>query len=78
MAAKGSKTCDKAFSIVWNANRRLFDIERDGKPTRNFEKDRNTAIGIARRVAQFETREGRNAMVYGTNADGKRVVVWST
>ena len=77
MAAKGSKTYEVVFSIVWNASRRTFDIERDGKPTGSFAKDRNTAIGLAGRAAQFETREGRTAVVYGTNADGKRVVVWS-
>jgi hypothetical protein len=74
---KRGKIYDVEFSIVWNATRRTFDIERDGKATAQFARDKNTAIGIASRGAQFESREGKTACVYSTNADGKLIVVWS-
>jgi hypothetical protein len=76
MATKG-KIYDVEFSIVWNATRRTFDIERDGKVTGQFGKDKSTAIGLASRGAQFENREGKTAVVYSTNSDGKRIVEWS-
>ena len=65
------------FPIVWNATRRTFDIERDGKPTGGFAKDKQTAVGLACRAAQFENREGKTVVVYSTNSDGKTIVEWS-
>lgn len=75
--AKWGKIYDIEFSIVWNATRRSFDIERDGKYTGSFAKDKNTAVGLATRAAHFDNREGKTCVVYTTNADGKLVVEWS-
>lgn len=77
MATKRRKIYDVEFSIVWNAPRRTFDIERDGESTGSFARDKNTAIGLASRAAQFDNREGKTAVVYSTNADGKLIVEWS-
>jgi hypothetical protein len=77
MSTKRGNVYDVEFAIVWNPTRRTFDIERDGKPTGSFARDKGTAIGLACRAAQFENRENRTAAVYTTNADGKHVVEWS-
>jgi hypothetical protein len=77
MAAKRGRVYDVEFSIIWNAARRTFDIEQDGKPTGSFARDKSTAIGLASRAAQFENRDGRAAVVYMKNADGKMIVEWS-
>ena len=74
---KRSKIYDVEFHVVWNASRRTFDVEQDGKPTGSFAQDKSTAIGLASRAAQFENREGRTAAVYAKNTDGKIVVEWS-
>jgi hypothetical protein len=71
------KIYDVEFAIVWNPARRTFDIERDGKPAGNFARDKNTAIGLASRAAQFDNREGKTAVVYTTDAEGKQIVEWS-
>ncbi len=76
-AIKRGKIYDVEFFIVWNAARRTFAVERDGVPTGSFARDKNTAIDLARRAAQFENRDGQTAAVYSTNADGKLVVEWS-
>jgi hypothetical protein len=77
MPPSRGKIYDVEFSIVWNPTRRTFDIERDGKATGQFARDKSTAIGLASRGAQFENREGKTAVVYSTNADGKLIVEWS-
>jgi hypothetical protein len=77
MAAFRGKIYDVEFFIFWNAERRTFDVERNGVPTGSFAKDKKTAIELAARAAQFENREGKTAVVYSTNADGKLIVEWS-
>lgn len=77
MPTRRGKIYDVEFSILWNATRRTFDIERDGKPTGSSAKDKNSAIDLASRAARFENREGKTAVVYSTNADGKLIVEWS-
>jgi hypothetical protein len=77
MPTSRGKIYNVEFSIVWNATRRTFDIERDGKATEQFARDKITAIRLASRGAQFENREGKTAVVYSTNADGKLIVEWS-
>jgi hypothetical protein len=77
MAEKRGKKHDVEFLIVWNAQRRTFDVERNGIATASFARDKNTAIGLVARGAQFDNREGKTAVVYSTNADGNLIVEWS-
>jgi hypothetical protein len=77
MPTSRGKIYDVGFSIVWNSVRRTFDIHRNGKDAGQFARDKRTAIGLASHGAQFENREGKIAVVYSTNGDGKLIVEWS-
>jgi hypothetical protein len=46
-------------------------------PTGRFHADKAEAIKFARRMAQFENREGKTAVVYSFNTDRNQMVEWS-
>jgi hypothetical protein len=76
MASRPSRTTIE-FQIVWNETRRSWDVHRKKVPTGGFAFDRNTAIGLATKAAQFEAIEGIKTMVT-SNLNGKRKAEWSS
>lgn len=67
---------DHQFSVVWNQERRRFDIFRDAMRTASFARDRSTAVGIAIREAQQEARLTGKTLAVSSVRDGKRIVEW--
>lgn len=71
------KIYDVEFLVIWNQPRKAFGIERAGAPTGRFHADKAEAVKLAIQAAQFENREGKTAVVYSFNSDGKQIVNWS-
>jgi hypothetical protein len=73
-----AKEYDIKFYVVWNQDRRAFDVKRDGVPTGHFAKDKSTAIDLAIAKAQLLTSQGSSACVYAYSQHGNRVVQWES
>jgi hypothetical protein len=65
------------FEVVWNETRRSWDVHRENVPTGGFAFDRDTAIGLATKAAQFEAIDGIKTIVIST-LNGKRKPEWSS
>ena len=68
---------DHEYFVLWNTERRSFDIDCDGRSTSQFAYDKSTAIGIAIREAQNDARLGLRAVVKSINNGAVRVE-WSS
>ena len=68
---------DIAYQVLWNEQRRAFDIQRAGIVTGGSSKDKSTAIGMAIRSAQDDAKDGRKVVVY-PRLDGQPNVEWSS
>jgi hypothetical protein len=68
---------DVEYAVIWNQNRMAFGIERGGAPTGRFAPDKASAVMLATKAAQFETRDGKTAVVYSFNSEQKQIVEWS-
>jgi hypothetical protein len=73
-----SKDYDVKFYVMWNQDRRLFDIRRDGVATGGFARDKITAIGLAIADARRASAQGNSACVVAYSQHGNRVVEWES
>ena len=71
------KLIDVAYQVLWNAERRTFDVDRAGAPTGSFARDRATAIGLAIRDAEKDAQQGLKVVVY-SRLDGRQNIEWSS
>ena len=69
-----SKRVTREYRVVPHGER--WDVERDGKATRSFAYDVNTAIGLATAEAQRDVRSGADASVRVEENDGTSRQVW--
>jgi hypothetical protein len=71
------KQIDLAYQVIWNPERKTFDIFRAGASTGSFACDRSTAIGLAIRDAQKDAQQGLKVVVY-SRLDGDQHTEWSS
>ena len=71
------KPIDLAYQVIWNAERRTFDVNRAGAPTGSFARDRATAIGLAIRLAEKDAKQGLRVEVY-SRLNGRQNTEWSS
>jgi hypothetical protein len=71
------KQIDLVYQVIWNAERRSFDVIRAGDPTGSFARDRTTAIGLAIRDAEKDAKQGLKVVVY-SRLDGRQNIEWSS
>ena len=66
---------DIKYEIIWNDDRRTFDVYRAEAKTGAFARDKATAIGLAILDAQQEPPDFKVAVL--SSRDGKTIVEWS-
>lgn len=71
------KIYDLEFTVIWDQGRKAFGIQRAGVSTGRFTADKASAVALATQAASFENREGKTAVVYSFDSEGKRIVEWS-
>jgi hypothetical protein len=75
-ALKPTRNHDLEYHVVWNENRKCWDIEVDGQLNGAFSYDRSTAIGNAIRDATRDKTGGLDVIVCSQNADGSFELEW--
>ena len=58
------------FQVVWQDSRNRYEVHGDEGELHGFSRDRDTAIGIARREATQAEREGRSPTICIEQKDG--------
>jgi hypothetical protein len=76
VALKPARNHDLEYHVVWNENRKSWDIEVDGQPNGAFSYDRSTAIGNAIIDATRDKTGGLDVIVCSQNADGSLELEW--
>ena len=71
------KKMDLTYQVIWNPERRSFDVHRAGSPTGSFAQDKDVAVGLAVRDAQAEAQKAGRVAVYST-LNGKQQTEWTS
>ena len=66
---------DVVYRVLWNDERKTFDVYRNEEKTGSFARDKATAIGLAIRAAQEDDAVLKISVT--SIQDGKAVVEWS-
>lgn len=68
---------DIAYQVVWNEQKRVFEIQRAGQLTGGTAKNKSSAISLAIRDAEIDAKDGHTVVVY-SRRDGRQAVEWSS
>ena len=68
---------DIAYQVIWNEQKRLFEIQRAGQLTGGTAKNKSSPIGLAIQGAEVDAKDGRTVVVYARR-DGRQAVEWSS
>jgi hypothetical protein len=71
------KRVDLVYQIVWNANRKTYDVLRAGAANGSFARDKDTAINMAIREAELEAQKGVKVQVCSL-ANGSQQTEWTS
>jgi hypothetical protein len=71
------KHVDLVYQVVWNSDRKTFDVHRAGTPNGSHASDKGAAIDLAIRDAQLDARQGFKVAVYSIH-DGCQHVDWTS
>jgi hypothetical protein len=71
-----NRDADIIYNVVWNSERRAFDVQRDGLRLGSFARDKSTAVGLAIREAKLEATGSIQKIIVVSHQDGRRVVEW--
>ena len=71
------KRVDLVYQVVWNADRKTYDVHRAGAANGRFARDKDAAIGLAIQEAQLEAKKGAKVSVCSI-VNGSQQTEWTS